>query len=62
MRPIRVRPGEKIPVDGIVEEGASSVDESMLTGKAVRWKRDPVIQFILGINKNAVLLFFGLPK
>jgi len=30
---IRVRPGEKIPTDGIVREGASSVDESMLTGE-----------------------------
>mgnify|MGYP006276150321 CR=1 FL=1 len=31
---LRVRPGEKIPVDGIVIEGYSSVDESMLTGEA----------------------------
>ncbi|MBI4054229.1 MAG: heavy metal translocating P-type ATPase [Candidatus Doudnabacteria bacterium] len=32
---IRVRPGEKIPVDGVVIEGASSVDESMLTGESL---------------------------
>lgn len=30
---IRVRPGEKIPVDGVIAEGRSSVDESMLTGE-----------------------------
>ena len=32
---LRVRPGEKIPVDGIITEGLSSVDESMLTGESM---------------------------
>lgn len=32
---IRVRPGEKIPVDGVIEEGESSIDESMITGESI---------------------------
>lgn len=35
---ILVKPGEKIPVDGVVVEGRTSVDESMLTGKAYQLK------------------------
>ncbi len=32
---LRVRPGEKVPVDGVVVEGHSSIDESMVTGEAI---------------------------
>jgi P-type Cu+ transporter len=38
---LRVRPGEKIPVDGVLIEGSSAVDESMVTGESISVERQP---------------------
>ena len=38
---LRVRPGEKIPVDGEIIEGTSTIDESMLTGEPMPVEKQP---------------------
>jgi len=55
---VLVRPGEKIPVDGIVTDGYSAVDESMLTGESMPVEKTPG-QKLFGatINANGALYF-----
>ncbi|MFN8635121.1 MAG: heavy metal translocating P-type ATPase [Chloroflexota bacterium] len=49
---VRVRPGEKIPVDGVVREGRSAVDESMLTGESLPVDKAPG-DAVIGATLNA---------
>ncbi len=53
-----VKPGEKIPVDGIVVDGYSSVDESMISGESIPVEKT-VKSFLVGgtVNKNGLLTF-----
>ena len=54
-----VRPGEKIPVDGIVKEGYSSVDESMVTGESLPVEKEELGISVIGatINKTGTFKF-----
>jgi Cu+-exporting ATPase len=53
---LRVRPGEKIPVDGAVLEGRSSVDESMVTGESMPVTKEVNAKLIAGtINQSGAL-------
>ncbi len=53
---IELRPGERVPVDGIVTEGTGSLDESPVTGEALPVTRGPGAKLLAGaLNLNAVL-------
>ena len=55
---VRVRPGERVAVDGVIVEGASAVDESMLTGESMPVDKrvgDPVIGATLNTSGSFVL-------
>ncbi|MFN3742863.1 MAG: heavy metal translocating P-type ATPase [Anaerolineales bacterium] len=55
---VLVRPGEKIPLDGVVIEGRSTVDESMLTGESLPVEKGPGDAVIGGtLNKQGFLRF-----
>lgn len=55
---VRVRPGEKIPVDGVITDGSSQVDESMLTGEPIPAEKGVGDEVVGGtINKSGSFLF-----
>ncbi len=54
---LRVRPGEKVPVDGLLLEGASALDESMVTGESIPVEKVPGTRVTAGtINGNGSFL------
>jgi P-type Cu+ transporter len=58
---LRVRPGEKVPVDGVVIEGRSSIDESMITGESIPVEKEPHSK-VIGATINATGSFIMLAE
>ncbi|MBI2161516.1 MAG: heavy metal translocating P-type ATPase, partial [Candidatus Rokubacteria bacterium] len=55
---IRIRPGERVPVDGVVVEGASAVDESMLTGESLPVEKATESNVFAGtVNRTGSFVF-----
>ena len=55
---LRIRPGEKIPVDGVLVEGSSAVDESMLTGESMPLEKRPGSDVVAGtVNLSGSFIF-----
>ena len=55
---VKVKPGEKIPVDGVVLEGHTSIDESMLTGEPMPVEKAEEDEVVAGtLNKSGMILF-----
>jgi Cu+-exporting ATPase len=55
---VLVKPGGKIPVDGVITEGTSAIDESMLTGESIPLDKKPGDKvFAATINKNGLIRF-----
>ncbi|WP_445427951.1 heavy metal translocating P-type ATPase [Alishewanella sp. HL-SH05] len=55
---VKVKPGEKIPVDGVVLEGHTSIDESMLTGEPMPVEKAEEDEVVAGtLNKSGMIMF-----
>jgi Cu+-exporting ATPase len=59
---LRVRPGEKVPVDGVIIEGRSSLDESMVTGESMPVSKEPGAKVIAGTLNRSGGFVMGAEK
>jgi Cu+-exporting ATPase len=59
---IRIRPGDKIPVDGVIAEGSSTIDESMLTGESIPIEKGIDSEVFAGTINASGSFIFGATK